>query len=576
MSKSQNTRTKIFGLKKKILLVTIPLLVVSFVATAIIIFTSTGQSLLSNSKQVLISEAKANTMSVENSLLTATGSKYMVDAYRQLLLQPDKLDSVCNTVSNISIMDEGYMFMVNIASDNIIAHPDSAFVGTVLSDCEADSFLGLIAAQIAEKNTELFTVSDGFSEYYVILSYIDSTPYVLVSCIDQIHILSGLTSLLTNIALVFAGVMVLIIVLLTLFLQKTLKPINVLTDALTTITDGDFTVNVSTKGNDEISHMGSSLNNFVLIMRDIISDIRDISEQLDHSGKTTKQIAGSLNQSADAQADSMSDVKVTIDQVATGIQDLALHATTLSQVVDDTNQRGNDAKKSMQQTVEVATRGRSDMEDVNNAMGSIVDSMEQLEKLVANVGNSTEQINSMVEIISDISDQTNLLSLNAAIEAARAGEAGRGFAVVAEEIRKLAEVSASSAAQISDIITQVTSQVSYMVQQASQSVSYIKDNSVKITASCDIFERIYKNVTDADALLTEIVNQIAHVDDVATNIAALSEEQSASTEEILASTEVLANASLQFSEDSRQVAKSADDVAEASFALAEHMRKFKI
>ena len=92
----------------------------------------------------------------------------------------------------------------------------------------------------------------------------------------------------------------------------------------------------------------------------------------------------------------------------------------------------------------------------------------------------------------------------------------------------------------------------------------------------DIFERIYKNVADADVLLTEIVNQIAHVDDVATNIAALSEEQSASTEEILASTEVLAEASLQFSEDSRQVAKGADEVADASFALAEHMRKFKI
>ena len=77
-------------------------------------------------------------------------------------------------------------------------------------------------------------------------------------------------------------------------------------------------------------------------------------------------------------------------------------------------------------------------------------------------------------------------------------------------------------------------------------------------------------------MLTEIVERIAHVDDVATNIAALSEEQSASTEEILASTEVLADASLQLSQDSHVVAKSADEVSEASFSLAEHMRKFKI
>lgn len=576
MSKSKKGTKKIFGLRKKILLVTIPLLVVSFIATAVIIFMSTGQTLLENSKQVLISEAKANTLSAENSLLAATGSKDMENAYRQLLYQPEKLVSVREAISETTILDEGYMFMINSSTGKIMAHPDSSMIGTDYMNAEPDSFLDCIAVEISKNNTELFTVSDGLTDYYVILSYLESTPYVFAACIDQIHILGSLASLLANIAVVFSVVLVLIIVLLTLFLRKTLKPINVLTDTLTTITDGDFTVNVSAKGNDEISHMGNSLNNFVAIMRDIISDIRAISEQLDYSGKETKQIAGNLNQSAASQADSMSDVKVTIDQVATGIQDLALHATTLSQVVDDTNQRGSEAKQSMQQTVEVATRGRADMEEVNIAMGSIVDSMEQLEKLVVNVGNSTEQINSMVAIISDISDQTNLLSLNAAIEAARAGEAGRGFAVVAEEIRKLAEVSASSASQISDIIAQVTSQVSYMVQQTSQSVAYIKDNSAKITTSCDIFERIYKNVEDADVLLTEIVNQIAHVDDVATNIAALSEEQSASTEEILASTEVLAEASLQFSEDSRQVAKGADEVADASFALAEHMRKFKI
>ena len=62
-----------------------------------------------------------------------------------------------------------------------------------------------------------------------------------------------------------------------------------------------------------------------------------------------------------------------------------------------------------------------------------------------------------------------------------------------------------------------------MVQQTSQSVTYIKNNSEKITASCEIFERIYQNVTDTDNMLTEIVERIAHVDDVATNIAALSE-----------------------------------------------------
>lgn len=272
----------------------------------------------------------------------------------------------------------------------------------------------------------------------------------------------------------------------------------------------------------------------------------------------------------------MGDVKVTLDQVANGIQDLALHAATLSGIVNQTNERGKNAKANMQLTVDVASRGRSDMETVNQTMESIVQSMKQLSATVDEVGRSTEQINSMVEIISDISDQTELLSLNAAIEAACAGEAGRGFAVVAEEIRKLADISSSSASRISEIIAQVNTQVSYMIDQTEQSVSHIEASSGTITASCDIFENIYKNITETDQMLSEIVAEIANVDDVATNIAALSQEQSANTQEILASTDILAESSLQFSADSKEMAQGADHVSDAAFALAEHMRKFKI
>lgn len=575
-NKTKKNGHKIFGLSKKLLLVIIPLLVVAFLATGAIIFSRTGETLLKNAKATFETEAYMNVTSVENTIFSTTGSKSMQNAMVQLTMIPSKLDIIYEAVNNVVILDNGYAFMFDTSKDQIVAHRDEALVGTLLTDYSEGSFMGDIIAQVRAENTELFSVSDGRSQYYVLLSFIEDTPFVIVSCIDEASILSELTELLATIAGIFVFVILLVILVIVIFLRITLKPMQTLTDTLTSITDGDFTVKVSTKGNDEIALMGNSLNNFVEIMRDVISDIRDVSGQLDNSSKTTKQISGALNQSADSQADSMSDVKVTLDQVASGVQELALHATTLSDVVNETNQRGNQAKENMQQTVTVASQGRSDMEEVNNAMDSIVESMSHLEEIVDKVGSSTEQINTMVGIISDISDQTNLLSLNAAIEAARAGEAGRGFAVVAEEIRKLAEVSASSASQISDIIDQVNSQVSYMVQQTGQSVTYIKNSSEKITSSCEIFERIYKNVTDTDNMLTEIVERIAHVDDVATNIAALSEEQSASTQEILASTEVLANASLQLSQDSHIVASSADEVSDASFSLAEHMRKFKI
>ncbi len=577
MSKHERTgKKKIFGIQKKLLLTVLPLFIIAFAVTGVLIYYSSRKTILANAQYTLATESDSNAKAVTISVMVAAGLGDIRDAYRQAVDIPMAMDHIRKTVEEITIMDNGYAFLADTRDHSIIAHNDSSLNGTVLTDSPEGSLLRTVAEQLDADNTELFLAKDRGETWYVIASPIKRTSWVVVSCVSQDAILADLTRLTYIIIGVFAAVLVLVTVVVSIVLRNTLKPVSALTAALTTITDGDFSVSIPERGNDEITVMSRSLNGFVEIMREIIADIRDISNQLGELSGSSKKISGALSEAAENQAESMGDVKVTLDQIANGIQELALHAATLSDVVNGTNERGKNAKANMQLTVDVASRGRSDMETVNQAMESIMESMRQLADIVNEVGSSTTQINSMVEVISDISDQTELLSLNAAIEAASAGDAGKGFAVVAEEIRKLADISSSSAARISEIIMQVNSRVSDMIKQTRQSVSHIEANSGKITASCDIFENIYKNVTEADRMLSEIVTEIANVDDVATNIAALSQEQSASTEEILASTELLADSSLQFSSDSREMAQGADHVSDAAFALAEHMRKFKI
>lgn len=577
MANTHKSKKKVtLGLSQKLLLVILPLLIAAFAITAVIIYSNVSDMLLENSTQAFQTETETKFISVENSILTSSGSRNLENAAIQFSLIPSKIEPVYEFVKGVTVMDEGRLFMLNTTSGTIVAHPDSAYLDTAMADYAEGTLMGDIIAQVNAGNTEMFSVTEGLETYYVILSFLESTPYVLVSYINESAMLSELANLLTLIISVFACVIILVVAVIFIFLNGAMRPMKKLTDTLTTITDGDFTAAVTVKGNDEIALMGRSLNYFVEIMRGIILDIRNVSEKLGVSSATTEQISGALNQAAASQADSMNEVKLTLNQLAAGVQDLATHATTLSGVVDETNRKSGRAKENMKQTVTVASQGRNDMEEVNRAMASIVTAMEQLETIVDKVGVSTEKINTMVGIISDIADQTNLLSLNAAIEAARAGDAGRGFAVVAEEIRKLAEVSASSASEISATIDEVNSQVSYMVQQTEESVTHIRENSDKITVSCAIFERIYENVNETDNVISEIVSEIAHVDDVATNIAALSEEQSASTEEILASAENLTEASRKLSDDSRVVASGADEVSKAALALSDHMKKFKI
>lgn len=564
------------SVQTKFLIVILPLFVIAFLGSSLVLIFNSALSLRNQSKEALAYASEATAQGVMLDLLEFTKCSTPESAYSRTQLLPNSYAAMYETIANTTIMDEGRVFLVNTESGLIVAHSDPEVQGTPIAEQPAGTFLGDINTLIASGDTSIHTIEDDGEEYYVIAYYIDGTPWVLITYIANRVILAEIYSLFQTVLYICVAVLIVVAVVVSLLVRRILKPVKKLNTALATIADGDFTVELQTKGSDEIATMGHSLEEFVGIMREIIVDIRTISDQLSASSTATKEISGTLHTASESQAESMGDVKVTIDQVAAAIQDLAEHASTLSDVVNSTNVQGGQARENMQQTVDVAAKGRADMLTVSDTMSEIVASMKELEQVVGKVGDSTEQINSMVRIISDISDQTNLLSLNAAIEAARAGDAGRGFAVVAEEIRKLAEVSASSAARISEIITQVNEEVSSMVAKTGESVAYIEDNSAKITDSCQIFENIYANVSDTNRMLGDIVEQIGQVDDVATNIAALSEEQSASTEELLASTEVLAENSLKFSDDASHVSKDADAVSDAAFSLAEHMRRFKV
>ncbi|MBR1478712.1 MAG: hypothetical protein IJ608_12270 [Lachnospiraceae bacterium] len=569
-------KKRVVSIQSKLLAVILPLFLISFVITTVLIYTNACEIILTNAESNIKTESDSNLKTMVNDLIVQIPTESVEESYKKLSLKPATKNYIYSMVHDIIFMEEGRAILVDTRSLLVLSHSEEEYQNRKLSDADIGGFYNRIGELVNSGNTDVNELSNNGEVYYVVISYMEGAPWALVSYIPKSHITKDLQSLLVFIAIIFVAVLLIVAVVTGLVIRKTLLPIKTLTNNITTISDGDFTIDVRSKGNDEISVMSSSLSDFVQIMREVIGDIRNVSDQLSESSGNTKNIATALNSAADSQATSMADVKQTLDQIAQGIQELAEHATTLSGVVTETNERGEEARASMKLTVEVAAGGKNDMQEVGRTMTSIVDSMKSLQDMVIQVSKSTESINSMVEMITDISDQTNLLSLNASIEAARAGDAGRGFAVVAEEIRRLAETSADSAAQIGEIIGKVNEDVQTMVKKTDESVQYIESNSEKITESSKVFEKIYNDVSEANEMVGGIVDQINQVENVATNIAALSEEQSANTAEILASTEDLTDNTVQFSNDSQTVASSADEVSSAAFTLAEHMRRFKV
>ncbi|MBQ1461473.1 MAG: methyl-accepting chemotaxis protein, partial [Selenomonas sp.] len=212
-------------------------------------------------------------------------------------------------------------------------------------------------------------------------------------------------------------------------------------------------------------------------------------------------------------------------------------------------------------TVNSVTSGRDSINNVVKAMDSINDSATTVKASISELATRSEEISKIVELISGIAEQTNLLALNAAIEAARAGEAGRGFAVVADEVRKLAEESASSTKQIGDLVNQIQLDMKKAVAASEQSAASVA-NSMDFVRDADaVFESIkiaidalaggirevsgnIKSVASGTKSMKEAVKEIAEVSNTnaahTESVSAATEEQSASAEEIAAATRSMA------------------------------------
>ena len=277
-----------------------------------------------------------------------------------------------------------------------------------------------------------------------------------------------------------------------------------------------------------------------------------------------------MSSAAGIQSQSMSELNATVDQLSVSVNEIAENATQLAGVAADTKSDSDMVESKMQETVAVSEKGRKDMERVGEALSNIEVSIHNLEEAVNKVGTASGEIVQIIKLIGDIADETNLLSLNASIEAARAGEAGRGFAVVAAEIGTLAKNSADSVAHITELITEINNLVEDAVRQAGNSAQDISGSAELIHTAVDTFDTIFKNIQETSAL---IGNQ---VDQVATNVAAISEEQAASSDEILATSESMLQQAKNISKNSDQVEQEADNLAVSADQLADQVKQFRI
>ena len=243
--------------------------------------------------------------------------------------------------------------------------------------------------------------------------------------------------------------------------------------------NGDLTVRIKIKSNDEIGQMASDINAFLEVLQSYMIQMRDDSEVLmnsidminketEESNKNIKNVSSSTEELAA----SMQEVSATIQQISNGS----------SQVVEKVQGMSTSVDEGVTMVTDIKVRAGSMREETITSKQSATGVFENMGKVLevsVEESRSVGQIQNLTDDILSIASQTNLLALNASIEAARAGEAGKGFAVVADEIRVLAENSSNTANRIQEISNVVVTAVEQLSDNAKKMLEYVDKNVMK-------------------------------------------------------------------------------------------------
>ncbi|WP_033152878.1 methyl-accepting chemotaxis protein [Pseudobutyrivibrio ruminis] len=481
----------------------------------------------------------------------------------------DKISVIVN--SNVE-MENAETFLVEATTGTIISNRDSTKVGANIADYSSDKFYSGVADSINSDDLSTKEINGNMTAF----CEVSGTDWILVSFVPSNIILNDVRMLGKVLAVIaIVGILVLI-VLIERTVHILINPVNKLSGVINTMTNGDFTMEVEVKGNNEITSMSEGIRDFAGTMQGLISKIGNIAVNLNNQADESNSVSREMYDASKMQETSMQGLNETVDGLASSINEIANSATTLAMVVTDTRTNGESVSEQMTETVSVANKGQKDMEKVSDAMSNIISSINDLQNAINDVGTASNEITEIVKLIGSIAEETNLLSLNASIEAARAGETGKGFAVVANEIGKLAQTSTNSVQQITELVYGIDNLVKDAEKKAEESVKSIDESSEYINNAVDTFSLIYQNIQQTNEMVAAMIEKVGEVDAVATDVAAISEEQAASADIILSTSEEIVKQSSKLTSNSEKVAKESEMLASTSVELDKQVHQFKI
>ncbi len=364
--------------------------------------------------------------------------------------------------------------------------------------------------------------------------------------------------------IIFLAIFVVTLVLsglLGLFISRSItRPITLSVAFAAKMAEGDLTQVIAVDGKDELGVLADALNRMTDNLRRMFKDVANgaqtvsssstelsaISKQMTVTAEQSSMMANGVASSVEQMSGNMTSVAAAMEQASTNIGIVAASAEEMTATIGEIARNSEKAR-----SITLGAVGQA----------------EQATDKVNELGRAAKDIGKVTETITAISAQTNLLALNATIEAARAGTAGKGFAVVANEIKELAQQTASATEDIKnriEAIQESTSltvvdieKISHVIQEVNEIVSTIaaaieeqsvvtKDIAGNVGQAAQGIQEVNEHVTQTSNVAGSVAHDVAQVNQSSGEISSSSSQVLLASEELSRLSEQLMELTSQF------------------------------
>ena len=384
---------------------------------------------------------------------------------------------------------------------------------------------------------------------------VDVADKIMSTCLGHLNRLMGNasnnlgSSVLLLIALAVAAIIIGLIIA-TFLAGSIRKPLGRVVELVTNARDGDMSIirdDFHYEGHDELGELGDALSEMFISLRTAITDIRDNANSSTEKASTMHEDAKANFDGANSVRKAVADAVKLMESNSASLEESNAGTQEMSAASMTSAQAATDCAEFISNVTQVANKATQTVQEAIANMAILQKKTDESGEKLQGLVDSVDKISEFIGVITSIADQTNLLALNAAIEAARAGEAGRGFAVVAESVRKLAEESGRAADSVRGLMG--------ALQDGARNTKSASDETAELLV------QTVEKANGAKDSLAEAMGQIDKANDRIQNIAAVAEEQAASSKEIATGIDNVTKATTEILEHLEGIKTSMDETA---------------